>query len=84
MERYNIFYVDSIVLEAPDFKPYWDSAFDAWKDYIVMKEEEDKGKMATFDSKKGKQGKNNESSKINTDKPDKVDKTEPNKPESLS
>jgi len=59
MEGYIDLYLESIILEAPEFKPYWENAFDAWKDYLVMKEEENKGKMASFDSKKGKQGKNN-------------------------
>lgn len=64
---------DSIILEAPDFKSYWESAFEAWKDYIVMKEEENKGKMATFESKKGKQSKNHEDSKVSNDTPEKVE-----------
>lgn len=41
-------------MEAPDFRSFWDTAFEGWKDYIVKKEEENKGKMATYDSKKNK------------------------------
>lgn len=42
------------MLEAPEFQPYWETAFSAWKDYILDKEETGKGKMATYESKKGK------------------------------
>lgn len=38
-----------------------------------MKEEENKGKMATFESKKGKQSKNHEDSKVSNDTPEKVE-----------
>lgn len=48
--------LEKVIVEAPDFKPFWDTAFEAWKDYIISKEET-KGKMATYESKKGKQNK---------------------------
>lgn len=28
---------DKVIVDTPDFKPYWDTAFEAWKDYIISK-----------------------------------------------
>lgn len=39
LERYQYTYLEKVIVESPDFQPYWDRAYDTWKDYIIKKEE---------------------------------------------
>lgn len=54
MERYPSPHPDKLLLQAPDFQPLWERAFDTWKDYVVEKEKAGK-KMATYESKNKRQ-----------------------------
>lgn len=57
-----IVWKDKLVLDAPNFEELWERAFDAWKEYVTVKEQTSR-KMAAFDKKK-------------KDKPEKQEKVE--------
>jgi hypothetical protein len=50
VEGYPIAHADKLIVEAPDFQPLWDRAFETWKEYVVEKERAGR-KMATFQGK---------------------------------
>ena len=33
----SIFYLDSLMVDAPDFKEPWERAFEKWKNYVAKK-----------------------------------------------
>ena len=49
-----IVWKDKLVLDAPNFEELWERAFEAWKEYVTVKEQTSR-KMAAFDPKKKKE-----------------------------
>ncbi len=48
-----LFYVDNLIVDAPDFKQPWEKAFENWKNYVTKKEEKGNVMKKFEDTEKG-------------------------------